>query len=179
MAEINTGNGKKSPPRVDMTPMVDLGFLLVTFFMVTTTFSKPNVMELGMPDKTKEIKNNIAIKESRAITLILGSDNRVFYYTGTGQDPEHTKIEVGYFNDGKKSIRQALINRKAEVASNPNLNAKERADGIVVLIKPDEKSTYKNVVDILDEMKICDIHIYAIVDISKPEKEMIQSVAVE
>lgn len=179
MAEINTGGGKKSSPRVDMTPMVDLGFLLVTFFMVTTTFSKPNVMELGMPQKDNDHKNDIPIKESRAITLILGSDNRVFYYTGTGQNPENTKIEVGYFNDGKKSIRQALLNRKAEVAVNPTLNAKEKADGMVVLIKPDEKSTYKNVVDILDEMKICDIHVYAIVDISKPEKEMIQNVAVE
>ncbi|MEY2829801.1 MAG: hypothetical protein RIQ33_1659 [Bacteroidota bacterium] len=179
MAEVNTGGGKKSSPRVDMTPMVDLGFLLVTFFMVTTTFSKPMVMELGMPDKNNPTKDNMKIKESRAITLILGKENRVFYYTGTGQDAENTHIEVGYFNDGKKSIRQALLRRKQEVETNPNLSAKEKSDGMVVLIKPDEESNYKNVVDILDEMKICDIHIYAIVDISKPEKDMIQSVAVE
>ncbi|MEY4874955.1 MAG: hypothetical protein RL708_104 [Bacteroidota bacterium] len=179
MAEVNTGGGKKSSPRVDMTPMVDLGFLLVTFFMVTTTFSKPMVMELGMPDKIQDKTKQLPVKNSRAITLILGSDNRVFYYLGTGENPEETKIEVGYFNDGKKSIRQAILRRKEEVASNPNLSAKERADGAVVLIKPDEKSNYKNVVDILDEMKICDIKVYAIVDISKPEKEMIQNVAVE
>jgi len=179
MAEINTGGGKKSSPRVDMTPMVDLGFLLVTFFMVTTTFSKPNVMELGMPDKTKVTpEEQTKVKASQAITLILGSDNRVFYYTGLGEDPANTKIEVGYFNDGEKSIRKALLRRKDEVAVSPSLTPEQRKN-MVVLIKPDIKSNYKNVVDILDEMKICDIHVYAIVDLSKPEKEIIDELKVE
>lgn len=175
MAEINTGKGKKSSPRVDMTPMVDLGFLLVTFFMVTTTFSKPKVMELAMPDKNGEKTKQQPVKESRAITLILGAENRVFYYLGTGQDPANTKVETAYFTDGAKSIRKVLLNRKEEIRNNTSLPINERT--AIVLIKPDEKSRFKNVVDILDEMKICDISTYAIVDISKPEMEMIKNIA--
>jgi biopolymer transport protein ExbD len=176
MAEINTGGGKKSSPRVDMTPMVDLGFLLVTFFMVTTTFSKPNVMEIAMPDKNVK-KDEQAVKESRAITLILGAENRIFYYKGTGQDAANTKVETAYFTDGAKSIRKVLLDRKDEIMNNTSLAMKERE--AIVLIKPDVTCRYKNVVDILDEMKICDIKIYAIVDISLPEKEMIKNILVE
>ena len=177
MAEIQTG-GKKSSPRVDMTPMVDLGFLLVTFFMVTTTFSKPNVMPLAMPDKTQKKEDNQAVKESQAITLILAENNRILYYTGLGTDPSKTEVKVGYYNDGAKSIRKALLARKDEVASNPNLTPEQRKNPIV-LIKPDEKCRYKNVVDILDEMKICDIKTYAIVNLSEPDKEMVKSTTAE
>ena len=172
MAEINTG--KKGSPRVDMTPMVDLGFLLVTFFMVTTTFSKPNVMALAMPDKTQKKEDIQAVKESQTITVILAENNRVLYYTGLGVDPAKTTIEVGYFNDGAKSIRKALLKRKDDVAVSPSLTADERKN-MIVLIKPDEKCRYKNVVDILDEMKICDIKTYAIVGLSEPDKEMVKA----
>jgi biopolymer transport protein ExbD len=175
MAEINTG-GKKVSTRIDLTPMVDLGFLLVTFFMVTTTFSKPNVMELAMPDKNNLKKDEQAVKESRAITLILGEKDRVYYYHGTGQDPANTKVETAYFTSGSNGIRKVLLDQKATVANNTSLQIKEREP--IVLIKPDSKSRYKNVVDILDEMKICDIKIYAIVDISVPEKEMIKNIVV-
>ncbi len=177
MAEINTGGGKKVSTRIDLTPMVDLGFLLVTFFMVTTTFSKPNVMELAMPDKNKDKKDEQAVKESRAITLILGEKDRIYYYHGTGQDPEHTKVETAYFTSGDKGIRKVLLDQKESVYNNTKLDVKERS--AIVLIKPDEKCRYKNVVDILDEMKICDIQIYAIVDLSAPEKEMIKGVVTE
>ena len=177
MAEIQTG-GKKSSPRVDMTPMVDLGFLLVTFFMVTTTFSKPNVMPLAMPDKTQKKEDNQAVKESQAITVILAENNRVIYYTGLGTDPSKTEVKVAYYNDGAKGIRKALLARKDEVASNPNLTADQRKN-MIVLIKPDEKCRYKNVVDMLDEMKICDIKTYAIVNLSDPEKEMVANTKAE
>jgi biopolymer transport protein ExbD len=176
MAEINTGGGKKVSTRIDLTPMVDLGFLLVTFFMVTTTFSKPNVMELAMPDKTEDPSKITPVKESRAITLIIGEKDRVYYYHGTGQDPENTKVETAYFS-GEKSIRKVILKHKADVMSNPSLTAKEREP--IILIKPDSKCTFRNVVDVLDEMKICDIGIYAIVDLSAPEREMIKNVKEE
>ncbi len=177
MAEIQTG-GKKSSPRVDMTPMVDLGFLLVTFFMVTTTFSKPNVMPLAMPDKTQKKDDNQAVKESQAITVILTENNRIIYYTGLGTDPSKTEAKVAYYNDGTKGIRKALLARKDEVSANPNLTPDQRKN-MIVLIKPDDKCRYKNVVDILDEMKICDIKTYAIVNLSDPEKELVANTKAE
>jgi biopolymer transport protein ExbD len=85
-------------------------------------------------------------------------------------------VETAYFTSGSNGIRKVLLDQKATVANNTSLQIKEREP--IVLIKPDAKSRYKNVVDILDEMKICDIKIYAIVDISVPEKEMIKNIVV-
>ena len=161
-----------------MTPMVDLGFLLVTFFMVTTTFSKPNVMPLAMPDKTQKKEDNQAVKESQAMTVILAENNRVIYYTGLGTDPSKTEVKVAYYNDGAKGIRKALLARKDEVAVAPTLTADQRKN-MIVLIKPDAKCRYKNVVDILDEMKICDIKTYAIVNLTDAEKEMVANTKAE
>lgn len=202
MAEIEGGGGggkhkgkkpkgKKMSTRVDFTPMVDLGFLLITFFMLTTTMSKPQTMEINMPDK-KDVKkeDETKIAESQALTLILGDKNRIFYYFGI-QDP---KVEATNFS--AKGIRKLLIEENKK--RNPNLDSiaiykkmldegkikkdeykrdvgriKAYKKGLIVLIKADEKSKYRNMVDILDEMLICNIGRYAIVDISDVEKEMI------
>lgn len=194
MAEIESGGGKgkRKSTRVDFTPMVDLGFLLITFFMLTTSMNKPTTMEINMPDKEKvEEKDETLIKESQAMTIILGENNRIFYYFGI-TDP---KVETTNFsNDG---IRKVLLteNRKRNpvgVDSIPiyknqfrNKEIKEAEyktkvsrikafkDGLIVVIKADDKAKYKNLVDILDEMLICNIGRYAIVDITDTEKEMI------
>jgi biopolymer transport protein ExbD len=206
MAEIEGGGdggkhkgkkpkGKKLSTRVDFTPMVDLGFLLITFFMLTTSMNKPQTMEINMPDKEKT-EDPTVIPESQTLTLILGEKNRIFYYFGLGK--EDLKVEVANFSSGQNGIRKLLIEESKK--RNRNLDSiaiykkqaeagririeefkkhaariKAHKDGLIVLIKAEEKSKYKNLVDILDEMLICNIGRYAIVDISDVEKQMISN----
>ncbi|MCA8832184.1 ExbD/TolR family protein [Hymenobacter pini] len=170
MAEIqqqaDSGKGgkkraKKMSTKIDMTPMVDLAFLLLTFFMLTTTFSKPTVMEVAMPVKPKpNDPEPPAIKESNALTVLLGENNKVYYYDGLLSASQKPELKLSnYSADG---IRKVLLQRNR----NPQL---------VVLIKPVDKSNYKNMVDILDEMNITNTKKYALVNITKPDEELIQS----
>jgi len=168
MAEMDTSGGggkkrhgkkrsKKLSTRVDLTAMVDLAFLLITFFMLTTTLNKPKTMEINMPAKDKEKKETQAIKESKAMTIILGENNKIYYYFGI-TDP---KVEITDFS--AEGIRKVLLEKNKEIS------------GLIVVIKPTEKSKYKNVVDILDEMTITNIATYAIVDITPQELDLIKA----
>ena len=181
MAEINTegkggkqkGKSKKMSTRVDFTPMVDLGFLLITFFMLTTTMLKPQTMEISMPskDKVKE-EEQTKIKASKAITIILGRENKVYYYFGTRENNIDPKVETtNYAADG---VRKMLLDRNSNVMAhirklkqqNENKEISEDTlkirtsreksvkDAPVVLIKVTDDASYKNLVDILDEMQI-------------------------
>src|SRR5437870_719231 len=120
MAELEGGGGgkhkggkpkgKKMSTRVDFTPMVDLGFLLITFFMLTTSMNKPQTMEINMPDKDeKTVEDQTVIKASQAMTIILGENNRVFYYFGI-EDP---KVEVTNFS--AEGIRKILLQKTKEL----------------------------------------------------------------
>ena len=164
MAEISQNSGKKegkvrskkTSTRIDMTPMVDLAFLLLTFFVMTTTLNKPQTMEITMPEKPKEQDNPPVVNEKRVLTLVLGDNNKVYWYLGI-TDP---KVELSDFsNDG---IRKVLLQQNAQIKE------------MVVLIKPSDESKYKNVVDILDEMNISNIARYALVDITPVDKELIK-----
>jgi biopolymer transport protein ExbD len=150
MAEINSSGGgkrKKASTKVDMTPMVDLAFLLITFFMLTTTFGKPQAMLVNMPDKTSDNQQQ-ALKESKALTILLGEGDKVFYFQGLqNQDLIATDYSA-------KGIRDVLLQKNKEV------------DGLVVLIKAHARARYKNMVDMLDEMHITNTQRYAIVDIT-------------
>src|SRR5690606_14569556 len=164
MAEINTGGGdkkggkirsKKSSTRIDMTPMVDLAFLLLTFFMLATTFNKPQTMEINMPAKPKNEDKLPEINEKRVLSVVLGDNDKIYYYVGIA-DPD---IQVtDYSKDG---IRKVLREKKATIPK------------LVVLIKPMVESKYKNVVDIFDEMNISEVPTYALVDISQHELDLI------
>ncbi len=183
---------KKQSVRVDLTPMVDLGFLLITFFMLTTSMLKPQTMEIGVPskDKVNEDEQN-KVKASQAITILLSKDNKLFYYFGTqenGVDPE--VIETDYSSNG---IRKMLIQKNAEVMMKVDQLKTDRANrkvseedyqkklteyrsaksAPVIMIKATDDSNYKNLVDILDEMNICNIARYAIVDITPYDKGLI------
>ena len=152
---------KKMSTRVDLTPMVDLGFLLVTFFMLTTTFSKPQTMEINMPVKPKEEvtdEEQNKVKASKALTVIIGDYNRIFWYQGL-PDPKNPPDETNFSADG---IRKVLLEKNATVRD------------LVVLIKPTDDASYKNVVDILDEMNITNIKRYAIVDITPVDLDLIK-----
>lgn len=173
MAELNTSGGgdkkggkvrsKKMSTRVDLTAMVDLAFLLITFFMLTTTLAKPQAMDLAMPDKDEKNKDaKLEVADNRTMTILLGSTNRLEWYMGSVDKPL-TPPTVDNF--GKYGIRKAILEEAKKVQGITGDSKK----GLIVLIKPSEKSNYKNLVDILDEMKISNVQVYAIVDITAPE----------
>ena len=166
MAEITQSN-QKSSTKVDMTPMVDLGFLLITFFMLTTTLSKPHAMELNMPHKNG---NTMPIADKNSVTLVLGKDNRIHLYKGM-LTPETKKEDLTYSDE---SFRKRLLELKNELGKEKNRNTQKLEHNIIVIIKPDDQSSYKNMIDILDEMTICGIEKYAIVDINEKDKALIK-----
>ena len=200
MASVNTDQGgsdkggkhqkkraKKSSTHIDMTPMVDLAFLLLTFFMLTTTFSKPKTIEITMPVKDGEQQ-----KVNNALTVLLSDKDRVFYYYGEFKTGE-TKLEKTDFSD--QGIRKILLDKNRLAFDNikllqEKLNKREIADStfkrlaidekakkssLMVLIKTDDKAKYKNVVDILDELSITAVGKYAVVDMMKEEYDLIQT----
>jgi biopolymer transport protein ExbD len=171
MAEMDTSSGgghkkgpgvkkgKKLSTRVDLTPMVDLGFLLITFFIFTTTMSQPTAMKLFLPKDTEKPEDQNKIKASGALTLMLGKNDVVYYYEG-----ELAPDASNFKNTTFKEVRTVIIDKKK--STDPK--------DFVVVIKPDKDATYKNTVDMLDEMLINDIKRYALVDISDVEYQLIQ-----
>jgi len=165
MAELDTSGGgkhkggkvrsKKSSTRVDLTAMVDLAFLLITFFMLTTTLAQKKEMDLAMPDDSVQ-KSNIAVAETRTMTILLGSHNKLEWYMGL---PGKTPPTVD--NYGKDGLRKALIEQGKNVES----THAAPDNYMIVLIKPSDKSTYENLVTTLDEMSITAVKSYAIVKI--------------
>jgi biopolymer transport protein ExbD len=204
MASIDTGGGdgghkkgrgvkkaKKLSTRVDMTPMVDLGFLLITFFVFTATMQTPTAMNLNMPKDVNDPTKQTEVKQSGALTIMLGKGNKVYYYTGQLEvSAEKNNFQSSNFKD----IRKVIIDKKADVIANhvhkPEIcepiqqDAKRRGDpnwqdackdvDFVVIIKPDPEATYKNTVDILDEMTINQVKRYAMVKILPQEVELIK-----
>ncbi len=160
MAEISTPatarksrgvpKSKKLSTRVDLTPMVDLGFLLITFFIYSTELSKPTVMPLHLPADSTPTPAG----ESSVITLILDKNNSIYYYEGA--DPTTGK------SVGQRSIRTILLDKKRR--TNPTW--------FEVIIKPSKHATYGNTVNILDEMKIDDIRHYCLTDITPYEYQL-------
>lgn len=153
---------KKQSTRVDMTPMVDLGFLLITFFMFTTTFSKPNVMDLGLPAKPKDESQKpppTEIDLSNSISIIIGKDNRIFW---------HQQDQAG-LND--QTLNETTMDREGirKIVENAKKGAKKQ-DLFTVIIKPTDDAVYKNFVDILDEMAITKNERYGVTDIKAWEK---------
>jgi biopolymer transport protein ExbD len=175
---------KKLSTRVDMTPLVDLGFLLITFFIFTTTMSTPTTMGLIMPKDEKDPKDLTEVKESAALTIMLGKNDQVFYYMGQLK-PDGSNFESTNFKDVRKVIQE----KKAEVMRNhvhdpscEKIWAKNGGDqnscrdkDFVVVIKPNEEATYKNSVDILDEMTINDVKRFALVDITPDENQLVKA----
>ncbi len=179
MAELNTGDGggkkgdgkvrsKKSGSKVDLTAMVDLAFLLITFFMLTTTLSKPQSMSLGLPDKEDkpDPKNQVKVDENRTMTILLGDNDKLVRYVGLLATPVKGGAPKD-FSYGKGGIREELLARKKLVLEYTGNKDK----GMIVIIKPSKKSDYRNLVDILDEMAIVDVPTYAIVNDYTPEEK--------
>jgi len=175
MAELDTSGGghkkgpgvkksKKLSTRVDLTPMVDLGFLLITFFIFTTTMSQPTAFHLNLPKDVDKPEDQNKAKQSGVITILLGKDHHLFYYEGLIENTAdaQTKFKSSNFKD----IRGVIADKKHRV---PN------PDDFVVVIKPSDESTYKDVVNILDEMLIGEAKRYALVDISTTEDQLVKA----
>ncbi|MBL7912544.1 MAG: biopolymer transporter ExbD [Bacteroidia bacterium] len=206
MAEIQEGGGggkkggkkraKKQSTRIDMTPMVDLAFLLLTFFVLTATFSKPKSMELTFPappdpnQKVEEVK--------KGITFLLSKDDRIFYYEGqfrAADDEKGTKTTLTElsFSQDKNGLHKFLLDKNKEMQDqvraldikhkNKQLadttfkrmvrEVKANKESYTYLIKTDDKATYKNVIDVIDELNVNVVGKYVMVDILKPEMDLV------
>jgi biopolymer transport protein ExbD len=190
---------KKHAPHIDMTPMVDLMCLLITFFMLTTAFSKPKIMEIVLPEKLKKNEkiDRPKAQESRTINIILGPENKIFYYNGKADDPK-TAPPLQETDFSATGIRQILLERNKAlfkkidqfntdvIAGKINIprdsiqseiSKLKKADdtGPIVLIKAYKTANYGNFVDILDEMSIIGIAVNMFVDITWVEEVMVET----
>lgn len=210
MAEVQQGGdsggkhkkvrAKKLSTHLDMTPMVDLAFLLLTFFILTTTFSKPKTMDITMPVKDPvEDKDRTKVPASQTMSVLLTGNDKIIWYMGvdSAEIPPETNV-ADFSQSGAKSIHKVFLEKNKLVADQVKMvedsvkrglipdneeeikNHKARVKqaekkGLIVLIKPDSLSRYKNLVDILDEMLVTNVGRYAIVDLSPSEKELIKN----
>jgi biopolymer transport protein ExbD len=167
MAEIAQDSGKKggkkrskkASTRIDMTPMVDLGFLLITFFVLVTTFSKPSAMDLKIPakdDKTPE--NQPVVKESKVLQLVLGPNNKMYWFRGA-KDPKVDSIDFSQSSNVQPVLKDVREKIRTKWGSDTVM---------IVLIKAMKDSKYKNLVDVLDEMAINKVKIYTLMDFKLP-----------
>jgi biopolymer transport protein ExbD len=207
MADVNTDDGgghggkhekkraKKSSTRIDMTPMVDLAFLLLTFFVLTSTFSKSKTMEINFPAEPKDKTENQ--KVNNALTFLLTEKDGIYYYAGEFYPPDNADgkpptqlIKTDFSNNGlrkvlldaNKSTRDAIAQleeqlKKKEIADTTfkrlAIKEKGKKDALTVLIKADDKAIYRNVIDLIDELNICLVGKYAVVDMMPKEYELI------
>ena len=147
---------KKSSFRIDMTPMADLAFLLLTFFMLTTTFARQNAMELTMPDG-----EGLAtpLRQSKALTLILGKDSQVHYFFGLNDAEARPALHTTTFSSA--GLRQVLLDRQRQ----------QPAPFVLIKAGPDAK--YRDLVDVLDEMNITDQQKYALVNFTPADQQLL------
>ena len=202
MAEIQEGGNKKSNSkqkkmtvRVDFTPMVDMNMLLITFFMLCTTLSKPQTMEISMPSNDKNItdEQRSKVKASQAITLLLAGEDKLYYYEGEpNYEDFNTLKETTYQADG---LRDMLLRRNRAAVIKVNELKQQKADLKIseddykkqlseiksgddtptVIIKAEGEASYKNLIDALDEMQICNIGKYVIADRAEGDEFLIKN----
>ena len=204
MAEIQESGGKKKggktkqkkmTVRVDFTPMVDMNMLLITFFMLCTSLSKPQTMEISMPSNDKDIteEQQSKVKASQAITLLLGEGDKLYYYEGEPNYKDYSSLkETTYKPDG---LREMLLKRNRAAVKEVNelkqqkldlkisqedyekqlSEIKSGKDTPTVIIKATDDASYKNLIDALDEMQICDIGKYVITQIADADQFLMKN----
>ncbi len=208
MAEIiaNEGGGKHKGKRrakklsthIDMTPMVDLACLMLTFFMLTTAFAKPKIFEIVMPDKTPPKEKPPEVPSKRVVNFILDENNKVYWYNGMIKDPKNLPqlYETDYSKDGIRKIilnrnkdifnqieqlRQDVLSNKLKISRDSLTNLEKVVkrndkEGPIFMIKATDKAKYGNFVDIIDEMAITNAAHYAVTDLNNYEKKMLDAV---
>lgn len=203
MAEIQENNNKekkgskqkKMNIRVDFTPMVDMNMLLITFFMLCTSLSKPQTMEISMPSNDKNIteEQQNKVKASQALTLLLAEEGKLYYYEGEPDYKNYASLkETTYDASGLRKLllrknyeavkkvrelkeKKARLEITEEECRQEIASVKSGKDTPTVIIKATDKSTYKNLIDALDEMQICSIGKYVIVDITDGDQFLIDN----
>lgn len=201
MAEIQESGDKKGKGskqkkmsiRVDFTPMVDMNMLLITFFMLCTSLSKPQTMEISMPSNDKNIteEQQNKVKASQALTLLLDADNKLYYYEGEPDYDNYASLkETTYEADGLRKIllrknadavkkvrelkeKKARLEITEEECKKQIAEVKSGKNTPTVIIKATDRSTYKNLVDALDEMQICSIGKYVVVDVAEGDQVLL------
>jgi biopolymer transport protein ExbD len=204
MADLNTGNNGSSLPgkhnkkrakrmstRIDMTPMVDLAFLLLTFFVLTATFVRPSVMEINMP-----VKSNDSTKVKNLLTLILDKSDTVRYYYGELRpNAEHPFMITDYSNKGVRKVlieynreefdkvtaleKKLLLDKALDPVSRKAAFEKGSAEitgapgTLTVAVKTCDDAKYERVIDIMDELNVTYITRKAILDVSEQERELL------
>ena len=186
---------KKMTVRVDFTPMVDMNMLLITFFMLCTSLSKPQTMEISMPSNDKNIteEQQSKVKASQAITLLLGPDDKLYYYEGEPNYMDYTSLkETTYKPDGLRGIllkKNATAVRQVNDLKQKKLELKISEDEFTkqlseiksgkntptVIIKAMDNASYKNLIDALDEMQICNIGKYVITNIAEADEFLVKN----
>ena len=210
MASVDTGDSgegkknkqKKQTLRVDFTPMVDMNMLLITFFMLCTSLLQPKTMNINMPSNDDVIEGQEnKVRESGAITLLLGANDELYYYEGMPAEDGSSYADENFLKSieyGADGIRELLIARNRgpyeeiqalkiqlqhlEITDEEfrersreiqEKAIKEDRTAPTVMIKPTDLATYKNMVDALDEMLICNIGAYAILDVSLGDRHLL------
>ena len=201
-AEVQESGGKngkskqkKFAVRVDFTPMVDMNMLLITFFMLCTTLSKPQTMEISMPSNDKDIteQQKSMVKASQAITLLLGADNKLYYYEGEPNYRDYTSLKQTTY--GANGLRAVLLQKNAAAVNQVRALKQQKLDLEItddeykkkvseiksgkdtptVIIKATDDASYMNLMDALDEMQICNIGKYVITDIVEADEFLIKN----
>ena len=189
------GKQKKMTVRVDFTPMVDMNMLLITFFMLCTTLSNPQTMEISMPSNDKDIteQQKSMVKASQAITLLLGADNKLYYYEGEPNYRDYTSLKETTY--GANGLRAVLLQKNAAAVNQVRALKQQKLDLEItddeykkkvseiksgkdtptVIIKATDDASYMNLIDALDEMQICNIGKYVITDIVEADEFLIKN----
>ena len=189
------GKQKKMTVRVDFTPMVDMNMLPITFFMLCTTLSKPQTMEISMPSNDKDIteQQKSMVKASQAITLLLGADNKLYYYEGEPNYRDYTSLKETTY--GANGLRAVLLQKNAAAVNQVRALKQQKLDLEItddeykkkvseiksgkdtptVIIKATDDASYMNLIDALDEMQICNIGKYVITDIVEADEFLIKN----
>ena len=183
---------KKLSTRVDMTPMVDLGFLLITFFIFTATMSTPNTTKLNMPKKDEDKTKEMEVVKSGLMTILLG-ENNVYYYEGELDAAGANFMTSSFPSPENPGIRKVIQDKRAQVIKAHTHNEaweKIWADNdevktgtadqqacldrdLVIVIKPDINAKYGRAVDVLDEMNINGVQRYALIEITPQEQTVL------
>ena len=182
-AAVGGDDGKKRPPRIDMTPMVDLGFLLLTFFVLTVQIDRPITMKIKVPaedDNKEEPKpeDKDKIPRQRTLYLLVSGEDRLYYYQPVAEDSEEDQ-ELNETSYKPSGLRKVITEYQKKSFNSPEL--KKQGFGpdkrqLIVFVKMTDDARYQNMVDVLDELAITRQNLYFLDDIKRVEAEMVRDV---
>lgn len=167
---LSTGKRSRSATtlKIDMTPLVDLGFLLITFFIFTTTMAEPYKTDLYMP-AGDDTTDGTKIGKSNALTILLAGNDSIYFYHGQWNEAkQNNEVHVTNYNVAT-GIGKIIRTKQKQLGDKKN--------ELLLMMKPMENSSYSNLMNALDEVMINNVKKYAIMDVTGSEKEFVASAA--